>query len=210
MIVIASGQDSATVPMLAALAERFALPVLEHRARFVCLPSDHPLHLGYDWLPAASEADVILVLESDVPWIPMLEQPKRAVKVIQVGVDPLFRRYPMRSFPADLSITSSARAFLPALHEALSKRSSMQTERIASRRARIASWQREVQARWAEERTRDEQSGGAITKVYLNRCLDALKPDDAIVINEYWAMRQHLCFTQAGTYFQYPAVGALG
>ena len=33
---------------LADFAERFAIPVVEHRPRHLCLPADHPCHLGYN------------------------------------------------------------------------------------------------------------------------------------------------------------------
>src|SRR5690242_6890985 len=52
LIVTASaGRDPAAVAPLAALAERFAIPVVQHRPRHLCLPADHPCHLGYDATP---------------------------------------------------------------------------------------------------------------------------------------------------------------
>ena len=210
IVALASGQDAETVPLLAELAERFALPVVEGRARFVCLSSEHPMHLGYDLALLLKEADALLVLEADVPWIPNLERPGSHAKIIQVGVDPLFSRYPLRSFPADVSIASTVRVFLPALAAALEQACAGQAGKIAQRRLRVAQRRHSIQAQDAAERASDEQAGGPITKVWLSRCLDAAKPADAIVVNEYWALRQHLSFTQPGTYFQYPPVGALG
>ena len=43
-----SGATAPAVPALAALAERFAIPVVEHRQRHMNLPADHPCHLGYN------------------------------------------------------------------------------------------------------------------------------------------------------------------
>ena len=43
-----AGRDRAAVPALAAFAERFAIPVVEHRQRHLNLPADHPCHLGYN------------------------------------------------------------------------------------------------------------------------------------------------------------------
>src|SRR6202171_5509248 len=40
-----AGRDHAAVPALAEFAERFAIPVVEHRLRHLSLPSDHPSHL---------------------------------------------------------------------------------------------------------------------------------------------------------------------
>src|SRR5271165_3005954 len=90
LIVTASaGRDPAAVAALGEFAQRFALPVVEHRPRYLSLPADHPCHLGYDAGPYLDDADVILVLECDVPWIPSLEAPGHYCKVIHIGVDPL-------------------------------------------------------------------------------------------------------------------------
>jgi acetolactate synthase I/II/III large subunit len=68
------GRDPAAVPSLVALAELLAIPVLEAMAYHVNFPDDHPLHAGFQYHstgqnPVLAEADVILVLDSDVPWI---------------------------------------------------------------------------------------------------------------------------------------------
>src|ERR1700751_4809233 len=76
IITASAGRDPASVAALADFAERFAIPVVQHRPRHLCLPADHPCHLGYDaghWL---DDADAILVLECDVPWIPSLKAPR--------------------------------------------------------------------------------------------------------------------------------------
>src|SRR5205085_1038434 len=119
-----------TVSMLSDLAERFALPVVENRSRFVCLPSSHPMHLGFELAPVANEMDALLLLDADVPWVPLVDRPNPQAPVIHVGVDPLFSRYPMRSFRADISLASSTRAFLPLLAAALAETCAGRADRI--------------------------------------------------------------------------------
>src|SRR3954466_525815 len=51
IITADAGRDRAAVPALADFAERFAIPVIEHRQRHLSLAADHPCHLGYN--PAA-------------------------------------------------------------------------------------------------------------------------------------------------------------
>src|SRR3954470_18672793 len=93
-----AGRDRAAVPALAAFAERFAIPVVEHRQRHLNLPADHPSHLGYNPGALLDEADAILVLECDVPWIPSRKKPRPDCPVVHIGTDPLFARYPIRGF----------------------------------------------------------------------------------------------------------------
>ena len=70
-----------------------------------------------------------------------------------------------------------------------------------------------IAARRAVQRARldaDAALGGPITKAWLSHCLNQAKPADAIVVNEYWAMREYLHFDQAGSYFSLPPAGGLG
>src|SRR5215208_4691017 len=68
IITADAGRDRAAVPALAEFAERFAIPVGEHRQRHLSLPADHPCHLGYNPAALIDEADAILVIDCDVPW----------------------------------------------------------------------------------------------------------------------------------------------
>ena len=73
------------------------------------LPADHPMHLGYNPGALLDDADVILVIDCDVPWIPSRQAPPPECKVIHIGVDPLFSRYPIRGFACDVAITGATR-----------------------------------------------------------------------------------------------------
>src|SRR5262249_36320520 len=120
LIVTANaGRDAAAFASLAAFAERFAVPVVQHRPRYLSLASSHPMNLGFDPARLVPKADAILVLECDVPWLPSRVGPAPECKVIQAGLAPLFARYPIRGFAADVTITGGAVATLAALTAAL-------------------------------------------------------------------------------------------
>src|SRR6202049_4964352 len=48
IITASAGRDSAAVEALAEFAQRFAIPVVQHRPRHLCLSLAHPWPLGYD------------------------------------------------------------------------------------------------------------------------------------------------------------------
>src|SRR5436190_6782187 len=104
IIVKAAGRDPGAVASLVALAEALGAPVFDQFHTYVNFPQDHPLHAGFDATPHLEEADIILVVESDVPWTPALKRPRSEARIIHVGVDPLFSRYPIRGFPTDLAL----------------------------------------------------------------------------------------------------------
>ncbi len=122
VITNAAGRDPAAVPALVRLAEGLGAPVFDQFHTYVNFPQDHALHGGFDAAPHLEEADVILVVESDVPWFPQLKRPRPEARVIHLGVDPLFARYPVRGFPADAALAGTPRLALAALAEAVARR----------------------------------------------------------------------------------------
>ena len=88
------GRDPAAVPELVELCELLAIPVLESMAYHVNFPADHELHAGFQYHtvaqnPVLAQADVILVIDSDVPWIPAVNRPSAGAAIYCVDVDPL-------------------------------------------------------------------------------------------------------------------------
>ncbi|HYB57545.1 MAG TPA: thiamine pyrophosphate-requiring protein [Alphaproteobacteria bacterium] len=210
LIVTSSlGRDPAAVALLAALAERWAFPVVSHFPKSLCLPTDHPMHLGFDPAPFLKEADAILVLECDVPWIPARAAPGSAAKLIHLAVDPLFGRYPMRGFPSDLTIGGNVAAGLRMLEAALADEVPRAAARIAARRERlIGERAAQLKARAAfYERVRHERP---LHPVVVSRALDRVKGEDAILVNELGAGIETMSFTKPGTYFAASPAGGLG
>ena len=208
VIAAASGRNPEAVALLAELAESYALPVVENKARMVCLPADSAMHAGFDAEALVGDADLVLTLEADVPWIPRNGQPAADAKVIQVALDPLWTAYPVRSHRADLAITSSCAAFLAALETELALLSEPAV--VAARRERVLAMTLARRAADQSKLDADRARGGPITKTWLSHCLNNAKPDDAVVVNEYWAMRQYLHFNTPGSYFSLPPAGGLG
>jgi len=209
LIVTASfGREVGAVPFLAALAERHALPVIAYRPRYVCLPTGHPMHLGYEPAAFLETADVILTLDCDVPWVPELHRVNPHAKVIHVGVDPLFARYPMRSFRCDLAIAADSAAALAALDAAVEQCPARHEGRVAARRGRVAQLRAEALARRPSAAGRGE---GPVTAAALAAALARVRRPEDIVVNETASLPIGLLdFSEPGTYFGVSGAGGLG
>ncbi|MEC4720358.1 thiamine pyrophosphate-requiring protein [Noviherbaspirillum sp. CPCC 100848] len=203
-----TGANPATVALLQEIANRFGIGVAENKPRYMCFPSDHPLHLGFDMASVFREADALVFLDCDVPWIPALFQPNEDTFIAQVGPDPLFGNYPVRSFRSDVAITASSQSFLEALIPALAEAGGEPRQSV--RHAAAASQSRHMRQAVALREQGDRAKGGPITKLFLSRCLQEVKSEDAIIVNEYPAMREQMAFNQPGTFFQLPSSGGLG
>jgi acetolactate synthase-1/2/3 large subunit len=197
------------VAKLAALADLFAIPVTQRKPRYVCLPSDHPMHLGYSPEPLMRNADLIIVAECDVPWIPGKRAPSPDCKVIHLGVDPIFSAYPLRGFPCDLGISGTLGASLEGLAEALSTRTGAARERIAARRERLAEQRAAQREQWAATLEKAKESS-PLHPAWVSHCLNEVKGESGILIKESPLAWEQLTLNKPGTFFSSGAAGALG
>jgi acetolactate synthase I/II/III large subunit len=191
---------------LARLADRYALPVVPFNTRYFALSSTHKMFMGSAPGPLLKDADLVIVFETDVPWIPSRESPAAGAKIVQIGEDPLHVRLPMRGFPSDLTLTATSLSVLEALESALADRA---TPHVADRHARLTAHSDDLRKAWREEA---ERAGNAntITLPWLNHCLRDVVDADTIVISEY-SFRQEYCpLNTPGGYFAVSSAGGLG
>jgi acetolactate synthase-1/2/3 large subunit len=202
-----SARDPAAFPALAAFAERFAVPVVQHRPRYLSLPSSHPMNLGYDPHRWIGDADLILVLESDVPWLPVQAMPKPDCKVIQCGFDPLHQQIPIRGFPSDLAIDGSSTAALAALTATLEEKIAPAV--ISERRNRTEAARAKLEAERAALREKGKAQS-PLSPAWVSHCIGAAKNADAIVVNEYTLQLDQCGFELPASYFGSSSASGLG
>jgi acetolactate synthase-1/2/3 large subunit len=207
IIVKAAGRDPRAVPSLVALAEALGAPVFDQFHTYVNFPQDHPLHAGFDAAPHLEEADTILVVESDVPWFPAFKRPRPEARIIHLGVDPLFSRYPLRGFPTDVALAGTPRLALQALAAAVARTADPAI--VAERRARWAG-QHVRQREACGARALAVQSDSPIDMTWLSRCVGDVVDEQTIVVNEYDLDANQACFTRPGSFFAAPPSGGLG
>ena len=203
----AAGRDPAAVASLVALAEALGAPVVDQFHTHMNFPQDHDLHGGFDGTPYLADADAIVIVESDVPWFPSLKAPRADAKLIQIGVDPLFSRYPIRGFGADVALPGSPRLTLAALAEAL--KTQLDARMVAERRAKVAAVGRERRAA-IESRARALRNDTPIDMAWLSRCVADAADDDTIVVNEYDLDTSQTRLRKPGSYFSQAPSSGLG
>ncbi len=109
LVTRGGGKDPRTVVPLVELAELLGMAVFESGALYANFPKNHALYAGSDIGSALADADVVVVLEADVPWTPKRHQPAEGCQVIGIGDDPLFSAYPVRGFQVDLNLAGTPR-----------------------------------------------------------------------------------------------------
>lgn len=207
IITANAGRTREGFEALTALAERFAIPVVSFHQRFANLPSSHPMNFGSQPRPLLNDADAILVVDCDVPWIPSIENPPPDCRIIHVADDPGFTRYPMRSFPSDLSIAADTPLVLGALAGALDEATRDRKDAITARRARLTAESDKLHRQWREAAN---PRGNDITPEYISRCVHEAVGDDAAIVNEYPLRVDHCPREKAQSYFGLSPAGGLG
>ncbi|CZT52718.1 related to BENZOYLFORMATE DECARBOXYLASE [Rhynchosporium secalis] len=129
-----TGRNHAAVTALVRLADTIkGIRVLDTGGSDMCFPADHPAWLGFRYGSDESikTADVILVLDCDVPFINTQCKPNASAKMIHIDVDPLKTIIPLFYLPAVYRYRADSQTAMTQLTEYISQHPS-HSETIAS------------------------------------------------------------------------------
>ena len=199
------GRTPAAVPELTRLCRRLGMGVLESVPSTVNFPTDDPLHQGCQWNekrqnPALAEADTILILDSDVPWIPLINQPAADAHILHIDVDPLKQQMPLWYVRAARAWRADGATALRQINAALD---TLQVDEAAvrERTAHLARRHKVLRA----ELARLEQPGEVLTAEYVTAQVREAIGEDALVLSEavtnFHVVTNHIGRHKPGTYF---------
>ena len=177
-----AGHDPGAVEALVRLCELLAIPVQEStQSDRMNFPTTHDL---YGTGPSARDADVVLVFEDIVPYMPGEAAPGPDAKVVWVNTDPVLSRIKTFEMRADKWLACSPVAAAQAIYEAAT-RILGQTDmtRIADRRERLAEAKR-LQSRRAEEQALADAALSHPTGRLVAYELGKILEPDAVVLND--------------------------
>ena len=188
---------------LQALASDHAVAVCEPFMVRNTMPSGHPMAMGGDVKAALATADLVVVLDCDVPWIEAMHRPKAEVPLIHVGPDPHFARMPIRGYRTDIAIKSDPTAFVEALAAALPDRPHPPA-RFAAIAAANATRRQAAKAHAALGRS------DPISAEWLSKCLSDAMDAEALVFSELGIQPDFMDVKGPNRLFLNPHSGGLG
>jgi len=195
------GRMTKSVPQLVEFCERLAIPVVEQIPTYVNFPRDHPLHLGYDPNPLIPEADVIIAIDTDVPWVTTQVQPKGDCKVYYIDLDPIKEEMPLWHIPAMKNYRADAYASLLQLNGALAQMD-INEEQVQERYFRLVQHHDEQRVAWKQE---TQIEGNTISPEWLTACLREVVDEETIILDETitntMTVAKHLPRSKEGTMF---------
>lgn len=183
-----SGRDHKVPAALVQLADTVkCLRVLDMAGSDMCFPADHPAWLGVKQGvdDSISEADVILVIHCDVPWIHTRCRPRRDAVIFHIDIDPLKTRMPLFYIPANATFMADALTSIEQIQANL--RSGEAASILAGRSLGV-----EEEARKSLytlkleniEQVAKPRSDGSFGSCYLSKKLRSLCPPDTIWVIE--------------------------
>ncbi len=211
-LVISSylGRNPAAVGELVTLCETLGIGAWTSVPTYLDFPADHPLYLGNQVNApvknaALEEADVVLVLDSDVPWIPTITKPSASAKIYHIDVDPLKQQMPLWYFPMQHSYRADAATALQQINAYV--HTAKETGKInqalaAERRAHYTAIH---DARMKELAVREAPRPDVITPEYLTARVREHLPPDVLILNEgitsHNTIADHIRANRPGSFF---------
>jgi acetolactate synthase-1/2/3 large subunit len=199
------GRNPAAVAELTRLCHRLGMGVLESVPSSVNFSPDDPLHQGYQWNekrqnPALAEADTILILDSDVPWIPLINRPAANARILHIDIDPLKEQMPLWYVRATRAWRADAATALRQINAAL-ETLNVDAAAVRDRAAHLARRHETLRA----ERAKLEEPGEVLTAEYVTAQVREAIGEDALVISEavtnFHVVTNHAGRRKPGTYF---------
>jgi len=203
------GRNPDVMPALVALAEKYAIPVVEYRNRFVAMPRHHPMFAGGNPNPFVEAADAILVIDCAVPWLPSQVNPSEDCQVIQMAVDPHYTMLPVRGFQSDIALTCASDTGLRALSNAMEEPGKSAAATIDKRRKAVTDRHNKLEDNWATklEEVKDKTP---IHPAWISHCIGNISDSETIFAKESQLQVQYLDTTKPNKILNAGASSGLG
>lgn len=185
-IVVTSylGRKAEAVVALEDLALLCGIRVFEFSPSYLNISRTSPCFAGFESGKGVADADLGLLLDVDVPWLPKFVQVNSGTRWVHVDVDPIKKDFPMWGFATDMRVQADCASVLRQVAAIVRAKADGDFHKKVS--ARIDGWftascERKAGVALAAE---DHGQAGAITAAWACAALGkAISPDD-IVINE--------------------------
>lgn len=184
LITSYAGRRPEAVAAIEELARLCGLRVVDYMPSSLGISRRSPCFAGFDPAAVLPGADVGLLVDIDVPWLPRFVRPEAGTWWAHVDVDPIKQDFPMWGFATDLRMQADVATVLRQVSEQIRARAD---EAFRTRVARRMAELEQAAAARAEALARAAAKPGevgALSAAHVCAALSrALAPDD-VVINE--------------------------
>ena len=177
-----SGRNTKCPGELEKLAETLAIPVIEaDPPTYMNFRADSMMHAGFDARGFIEYADLALIIDCDVPWIPADTGPKAHCRVFYIDTDPLKEHIPLWYIKAERFMRADSLTALKQINTEIAGNPDMIDQKLVeSRRIKVDNIHKNMRDNW-EYKCESEDH---ITPEFLTCCLRAVIDEDTVILNE--------------------------
>ena len=166
------------------------------------------MQAGYAMPPWLEDADLILALDTMLPWVRNRVDPPENCRVVMAAAEPQFARTSLQAHPCDLALAGTPTTILENLSAALAERRKENAERIKSRRRRVG--RRIRQLRESARRAAEAGNDSPVGQAWVGHCLSEVMGDEVSIFSELGVAAPNLDLRAPNQLHQVPLAGGLG
>lgn len=184
------GNDCRASAGLLAMCETLSIPILDSAPFALNCPAEHPLYLGSHWSgmgqhSALANADLVVIVDSDVPYIPIGNRPNANATIIHIDCDPLKNAMPLFYVPAKYKYRVKSAVAFEQINQALAARASNTELKAPSAQRKTAVEELTANRRQALDKARTPSgTGNADISAVGLYALGKLLPRNTFVLSE--------------------------
>lgn len=178
------GRSARAVQALTRLADRCGMRVYEFMPTYMNVPRDAACFGGFDPKAGLAGADVGMLLDVDVPWLPAFASENPQTMWTHIDVDPVKRDFPMWGFPTHRRLQADCGRALEQVLAAVERLATPDFE--ARARQRREGWAADNEQRQANLARAASQPGapGALSAPYVCAAVGRAISSSDVVVNE--------------------------
>ncbi len=184
-----TGRYPENIPALVDLAETLAVPVLSGLTR-MNIPTHHSLCAGIEHMggsrgtnTALNEADVVLAIDYDMPYVPAPGAPGTATKILHIDFDPMTQGRPLWGRGADIFVKADSREAIPSLTGIIRRKIDADKQTVIKHRAVLLADAHARQRTTYRELALSRSAAKPISPDWLSYCLAQVIDEDTIIVN---------------------------
>ena len=178
------GRNAEAVTALEELAMLCGMEVFEFSPSYMNIDRSSPCFAGFDPSKGVASADLGLLLDVDVPWLPKFIKVKDETRWVHIDIDTIKKDFPMWGFASDMRVNGDCATILRQIAKIVrAKADKSFYEKIS---LRIDSWRINRAARKTELGLIVQKQGdiGAISSAFVCAAIGEAIDAQDIVINE--------------------------
>lgn len=211
------GRNPGATEELQRLSEMISIPVAQNYF-YMNFPTTSDMFVG----PIGSKlcndyvksADLILMIDVDVPWFPNTVEPDPEAFIVHLDVDPMKERMPTWGFRSDMRLRADAQTALRMINLELSgkvENSSEGRKTIEARRSRVSRDHADLMTSYRQEAL-EHKDDVPIDPRWLSYCIGSILDENKIVFTETVRspFYEYAPISRSGMTFSLPPFGGLG